>query len=174
MLLILLQTLAKVPVHILGWFIVPFMWFFREVPYEKMRNSLLAPWVNPEDWTGGYRNFPPEYNCVPRDIYDGKQGFLQFYLYHAFRNGADGLRNFEWHLCRYDHDKMHIVYDDGTGYNFTIRQGKYVSIQRRYGKHMLKVGWRMNLRDIREGYDPKSIRWNHGSSVASSFRKIWD
>lgn len=167
---IIIQNLAKVPVIVSGFLIVPLvMWWYRKRPIKDMPKVLL-PWTNPEDWTGGFRNFPPENNCVPTNVYDGKVGFRRFVQYHAFRNGGDGLRNYEWHLCRYDADSMRIVEHGPDGYK--IRQGKYLSIGRRIGKRFLKFGWRMTPQDVANGFDPNSIRWKHGASPAWSFRPI--
>ena len=153
----------------LGIVIVPLMWPLRKRNHADIPKVLL-PWCNPEDWTGGYRNFPPEYNCVPKNIYDGDQSFWRYFQYHAFRNGADGLRNYEWALCRYDQDEMRLIKHDSKGY--VIRQGKYLSIGRVVGKRFLKFGWRMTPKDVTYGYDPKSMRWKYGAGVASSFRPL--
>ena len=168
MLYVIVQNLAKLPVIVTGWIVVPCLWPLRTRSIVEMPKWLL-PWVNPEDWTGGYRNFPPEYNCVPNNIYPEPVGFWRFVQYHAFRNGGDGLRNYEWHLCRYD-DSMRIIHHDDDGY--TIRQGKYLSIGRRIGKRFLKFGWRMTPKDVHDGYQPDSIRWNYGASPAWSFRPL--
>jgi hypothetical protein len=163
-----LQNLVKIPVIILGLIMVPVMWFFRDVPHADVSKALLL-WCNPEDWYGGYRKLPLEYNCVPDDTYDGNHGFWYYFRYHALRNGGDGLRNYKWHTCRYVHESMHLVREDKDGYR--IQQGKYGSMGKQVGKFYLKYGYRQTPKDVREGYDPDSIRWNHGAGPAWSFRK---
>lgn len=164
----LLQNLSKVPVIVLGWFIVPFMWFLRGRHVDNMP-ALLIPWTNPEDWTGGYRDFPAEYNCIPPNLYEGKRGFWQFYKYHAFRNGGDGLRNYEWHLCRYEQHRMVIKYLKHGTY---VEQGKYGSWQLQFNRLHIKFGFRMTPIDAIKGYQVNSIRWNYGASAAWSARWV--
>jgi hypothetical protein len=82
-----LQNLSKIPVIIAGVVVVPVvMWWFRKTPISDVPKVLL-PWCNPEDWYGGYRALPVDYNCVPDNIYDGDHSFWRFWQYHAFRNG---------------------------------------------------------------------------------------
>ena len=167
----ILQNLAKIPVILVGWVLVPFLWNYRhyDIHHLKIVHPWMTPWLNPEDWTGGYRDFPPDYNCVPPNLYEGSRTLWDFYRYHAWRNGGDGLRNYDWHLCLYDHSKMEIVKEHEKGY--TVRQGKYLSIGRWVGDYFIKFGWRQTPTDVRGGYDPKSIRWNYGAGPAWSFRK---
>lgn len=166
-----LQNLIKIPVILLGLVMVPVMWFYRRTPIKDVPKVLL-PWCNPEDWFGGYRQFPVQYNCVPPNLYGGKRGFWEFFKYHAFRNGGDGLRNYEWHNCKYVHEDMVLVYKNDNGYR--IQQGKYGSIGRYWfnKRYYTKYGFRCTPRDVKEGYDPKSFRWNFGAAPAWSFRKV--
>lgn len=167
-----LQNLIKIPVIIAGVVVIPLiMWWYRKTPISNVPRILL-PWCNPEDWYGGYRQLPRTFNCVPSQVYGGKHGFWQFFRYHAFRNGGDGLRNYSWHTCTYKHKDMVLVYQNEKGYR--IQQGKYGSIGRYWfgGKYFTKYGYRQTPRDVKEGYDPKSIRWNFGAGPAWSFRKV--
>ena len=165
-----LQNLIKIPVIIAGIVMVPVLWFWRKTPHSKIPKVLL-PWCNPEDWYGGYRMLPIEYNCVPADVYGGQHGFWRYYQYHASRNGGDGLRNYDWHVCRYVHEDMKLVYENDKGYR--VQQGKYGSIGRYFfgKKFFAKYGYRCTPRDVRNGYNPKSFRWNYGAAPAWSFRK---
>jgi hypothetical protein len=163
-----LMNLSKLPVVVVGWVLIAPMWFLRKRPISTMP-KLLMPWVNPEDWTGGYRDFPPEYACVPHDMYDGKHGFWQFYKYHAWRNGGDGLRNYEWHLCRYKVGAMKVKY---YKHGYRVHQGKYGSWYFRYKGWAIKFGFRqMPIDAMRQDPDPHSIRWMHGAGPAWSIRK---
>ena len=136
-----LQNLIKLPVLVLGFIIVPAMWPLRHTPIKDIPKWLL-PWCNPEDWYGGYRGLPRDYNCVPHNIYGGKHGFWDYFRYHALRNGADGLRNYDWHVCRYVHEDMEIVYENDKGYR--VQQGKYGSIGRYWlnKRYFSKIGYR--------------------------------
>lgn len=163
-----LQNLMKVPVMFLGFFIVPAMWPLRHTPFKDIPKWLL-PWCNPEDWYGGFRQLPRNYNCVPHDIYNGKHGFLQFYHYHASRNGGDGLRNYDWHVCQYDQASMVLLQEDDDGYR--IQQGKYGSMLKRIGPFLFKYGYRHTPRDVREGFNPRSFRWLYGAAPTWSLRR---
>jgi hypothetical protein len=153
----------------MGVIMVPLMWFYRNTLHRNVPKVLL-PWCNPEDWYGGYRNLPKDYNCVPDGIYDGKHGFWYYCRYHMLRNGGDGLRNYSWHTCQYNHEQMRLIEEDSKGYR--IQQGKYGSLGRRFGKFFLKYGFRQTPDDVRRGYDPKSFRWRFGGAPAWSFRMI--
>ncbi len=161
----LLMNLSKIPVILLGYFVVPFLWPLRKRPAHKMP-SWLMPWVNPEDWTGGYRKFGPFLNCVPPNIYGKTPGLWGFYKYHAFRNGGDGLRNYEWHIARINPSQLDVKYHDN---GYTVTQGKYRSWYREFGKVQIKFGFRMVPNDFM-GYDDLSFRHVFGCAPAWSFR----
>ncbi len=85
--------LVKAPTWALGWLAIPPMWRYRNTQYDQLP-WWTRPWGNPEDWLGG-----PEAhsNCLPKWWVDKHgDGFWSFYRYHAGRNGANGLRSFEW------------------------------------------------------------------------------
>ncbi len=161
----LLMNLSKLPVIAVGLVVVPFLWRFRRRPINKMP-SWLMPWVNPEDWTGGYRKFGPFVNCVPLNVYGKTVGFWLFYKYHALRNGGDGLRNYDWHVADIRPRYMKVV-QETNGY--TVTQGKYRSWYRKYGKVQVKFGFRMRPSDA-DGYNRLSFRHVFGSAPAWSFR----
>lgn len=83
----------KLPVWILGWVVIPLMWGYRYTLYRNLP-WWTRPWANPEDWLGGPQSYK---NSLPKwwvDKHGG--GFWSFYRYHAGRNGANGLRSFEF------------------------------------------------------------------------------
>jgi hypothetical protein len=139
------------------------MWYATLQNLVKIPVIILGLIMVPVMWF--FRDVPH----APDDTYDGNHGFWYYFRYHALRNGGDGLRNYKWHTCRYVHESMHLVREDKDGYR--IQQGKYGSMGKQVGKFYLKYGYRQTPKDVREGYDPDSIRWNHGAGPAWSFRK---
>ncbi len=95
--------LVKAPVWALGFVVLPFMY-----PYRKRDISdvprIFKPWLNPEDWKGGVVG--NDYSLP--DWYSQKHGsnFYYWYRYHAGRNPANGLRNFDLFNLRIDPDKI--------------------------------------------------------------------
>lgn len=158
------QNLLKIPVRIVGWFIVPLLWFYKERDINDMP-SVLMPWVNPEDWTGGYRGFPPEFQCMPQNVRK-HHGFWDFFWYHAMRNGGDGLRNYDWHVAKINPEEIEVEILP-NGYN--VYQGKFGSWFRQWGKVQVKYGFRMIPED-KLGFNPRSYRHLYGSAPTSSFR----
>jgi hypothetical protein len=81
---------------VLGLFIIPYMWLWRNWHYNIVleRRPWVSPWLNPEDWYGTVHHYA---SSLPKWWVD-KHGinFKSFYLYHAIRNPANGLRNIEW------------------------------------------------------------------------------
>lgn len=92
------QKIASLPFQVAGWFIMPFLWKYRAVDLAQMKaeHKWATPWMNPEDWTGGYLNHGPEMECIPKNLREDYHGFWGFYRYHALRNRAHGLRNYDW------------------------------------------------------------------------------
>ncbi len=161
----LLMNLSKLPVIAVGLLVVPFLWRFRRRPLHKMP-SYLMPWVNPEDWTEGYRKFGPFLNCVPVNVYGKVAGFWLFYKYHALRNGGDGLRNYDWHVAMIRIADLDVeILDNG----YTVTQGKYGSWYREFGKVQVKFGFRMVPSDA-DGFNLSSFRHVYGCAPAWSFR----
>jgi hypothetical protein len=66
----LAHSLKTLPFELLGYFVVPFLYRYRQVPLSimKTKHPWLLPWVNPEDWTSGWRAHPPEYETIPKDL----------------------------------------------------------------------------------------------------------
>ena len=86
----------KLPGWALGWGVVPFMYKYRGVHIDTMLldRKWMKPWLNPEDWRGGPKGTPVS---LPR-WWIKKYGdeFKSFYRYHARRNPANGLRNYDF------------------------------------------------------------------------------
>lgn len=166
----LLQNLAKIPFVLTGLIVTPFLWKYRRVPLSWMPWWTI-PWVNPEDWSFGWRDHEPALNCVPKNLQDQYSGFWGFYRYHALRNGGDGLRNYAWHNAVYRQDRM-ILTNHPHGY--TIRQDNYLSWYRAWpvGKRFIQIkfGYRMKPIDTVKGFRKNSLRWVHGAAPAWSIR----
>jgi len=83
----------KLPVNFIGLFVVPFMWKYRNVDYNKLP-WWTRLWSNLEDWQGQinhYQSSLPKWWVLAHGT-----DFKSFWLYHAWRNGGDGLRSIEW------------------------------------------------------------------------------
>ena len=185
--------LLSLPVQILGFFVVPFLWHYRKVDLASMLryNKWATPWVNPEDWTGGWRGHPPEYECLPKDFReDGWTGFWSFYRYHAMRNRAHGLRNFSWWNLPLKEGEIefetpeHIpAYADwyiwkykkpkaGDKYWYFAWQGRrigfkcirYFEFRGKLRYYQCKFGWRIGPYDA-DGRISTSYRWQHGTTA---------
>lgn len=87
----------KLVVVIIGLPITAGLYFLRDQDKGELIGTWMTPWINPEDWTGG----PQAYldHSLPEwwiERHDGKVTFGMWWHYHAIRNPANGLRNFEW------------------------------------------------------------------------------
>lgn len=86
----------KIPVTLLGPLVVSYLYKYRHTDYEVVLAQLpwLKPWINPEDWEGGYNSFS---DSLPKWWVNSKgTEFKSFLQYHAIRNPANGLRSIEW------------------------------------------------------------------------------
>ena len=95
---LLFLILIKVPTLITGWVMVPILWFYRHTPYPELP-WWSRLWSNLEDWEGQRpaKGKGLKVNVSSLPWWWAEQegtGFWSFYNYHAFRNGADGLRSF--------------------------------------------------------------------------------
>lgn len=101
----------KIPTIILGIFVVPILWKYRNTLYDDLP-WWSRPWSNPEDWRGGagdkrdgnIENSLPKWWAVSRG-----SDFKSFWHYHAIRNPANGLRSFEWIDLDIDPDKVEYI-----------------------------------------------------------------
>lgn len=179
------QLSLKAVVAFLGLFVVPFMYRYRNTKMMWVP-SYFRPWLNPEDWTGGTRN---NVGSIPdwwrQRMGDGK---WSFYKYHAIRNPADGLRNYEWLNLRINPDRIwfktdkfrqhyepwYYAIDDDVprvqwyicGQNL-VWVGIKVQWIRKTGYTEFKFGTRIEPWDTIAGPDPKGSRALHGASFAS-------
>ena len=176
----------KIPTILLGFLMVALLYKYRKRPFDEVPKVFL-PWQNPEDWNDrmyGTENSLPEW-WVKRM---GGDGFWPFYKYHAIRNPANGLRNFDFidldlkegeieywtpeYLRHYapwfkdvEHNKTYI-YVAWQGWKAGI-DIMHIWNSERYFTFIF--GWRVCPRDAVEGYDEKSHRWKLGAGFASKF-----
>lgn len=180
------RTLVTLPLAVLGWFIVPYLYTKRNTPLDGMP-KWAALWTNPEDWTNGWRGHLPGDNCVPYDLRPRYQGFWGFFKYHALRNKVGGRKQSKWFtvpmspvvyqtndLCKWYDDWWIWKYKkptDGSVYwHKTTLRNKYRGMEYvRYFKfrgtlyyYKAKFGWRIGPSDTQE--NPKSGRWKHGTT----------
>lgn len=84
------QIMVKAPFALLGLVVIPYMWTKKNTPLHEL-NWAERLFANPEDWYGGHYNFAD--SLPPWWVRSRGVSFKSFYLYHAIRNPADGLRN---------------------------------------------------------------------------------
>lgn len=177
----------KVPTALAGFIVVPFMWRYRATDRDDVPRVFL-PWLNPEDWHGGseYQR-GRSHNSLPQWWID-RHGISRrsFYRYHAIRNPANGLRNFElldleiepsrlryWtprYLRHYEPWHMRPTRVTSGGYICWqgLRAGcKYVRLWDAEHHFVFKFGWRIEPRDAHEGPDPDGERALDGAGFAS-------
>jgi hypothetical protein len=185
--------LLSVPLQILGFFVVPLLWRYRKVDLPSMLtyNKWATLWVNPEDWTAGWRGHPPEYECLPKNFReDGWKGFWGFYRYHALRNRAHGLRNYSWWSVKLKEGEIEYLtpkklhsYGDwwiwkrenpkaGDKYWYFAWQGRkigfkcirYFEFRGKLRYYQCKFGWRIGPYDA-HGRIESSHRWQRGTTA---------
>lgn len=183
------RKILKFPLDVLGYFLVPVAYLYRKRDLEDTP-MWLSPWINPEDWTGGWRDFTVEDNCIPPDLQDEFEGFWGFYRYHAMRNRTHGLKRFKWHNLdmhgeyTYDTPEYCAAYEDwwlfanrdmtdGPFWHVTTLNGRYHGFEYvRYFNwrdewyyYKCKIGWRIGPKDAEKGFNPESHRWVHGTTA---------
>lgn len=176
----------KLPVNFLGLFVIPFMWEYRSVDYDKLP-WWTRLWSNLEDWHGQVNSYN---SSLPRWwVLTKGTGFWSFYRYHAIRNGGDGLRSIEW--LDLDVDKSRVKYwtpkffttyepkamrDLAGDEEFSIdistigyiawqgwRAGmKVIHIWSPTRHFVLKLGWRVEPNDAINPKGPASLNQNEG------------
>ena len=174
------QLLLKIPTALLGLFVVPFLWRYRYTQLD-MLPFWAIPWANPEDWHGGTENYD---GSLPHwwKIREG-DGKWAFYKYHAIRNPADGLRNFEklnlkinkdsvyyWTPTYYRHyEPWHVKKPALIGY--VAGQNVWVGVKLQWIRSKtyseLKFGFRVEPADAHHELAPDSARRLLGASFAS-------
>ena len=177
------NIILKAILTITGLVVMPFMYRYRNTPHNLLPKLALL-YANPEDWHEGILNYP---GSVPRWYHrkwEGKSEFYKFYRYHAIRNPADGLRNFEWTQLKIDTTKAkywtpaymrsyearharpsdrivgHITWQGwhcGMKWLF-LGKKKYVEF---------KFGFRIEPGDVVNGLSDTSVRKKIGASMAT-------
>ena len=83
----------KLPTLFAGFIMVIPLYFYRKRAFDEVPKIFL-PWQNPEDWNDrimGTENSIPQWW-----VNEMGTGFWSFYKYHAIRNPANGLRNYDF------------------------------------------------------------------------------
>lgn len=173
----------KLPTAVAGWFVVPFLYKYRYTDIDMMPIWSI-PWVNPEDWHGGFLNYD---GSLPT-WWKNREGddFKSFYKYHARRNPADGLRNFAWLQLWIDKDKVwywtpkfmeHYSpwWDRKPGWRgYIAGQGPYVGFKiqwvRKDTYSEVKFGFRVEPNDAKRELPDSSARKALGASFASKIK----
>lgn len=159
-----------------GLFVVPFLYKYRNVPYQTMwkEHSWSRPWVNIEDWHGGWNGVLgvslPQWWITKRGI-----SAWSFWVYHAIRNPANGLRTYE--ALDLDIVQEEVEFVTSSYYRmyepsfireanrksavYVCWQGwqaglKYVRIKSADKFFEFKIGWRVEPRDGVEGPRPNN------------------
>lgn len=185
------RLLAKIPLQVLGFFMTVIAYRYRDTDLADLPRW-IRPWANPEDWTGGWRGMKPGDNCIPEDLRDEFSGFWGFYRYHGLRNRAYGTRTWPFFSLKLvggqihyqtNNDKLYSYSDwwlyknnyatPGAAYwYFAWQEGRigfkyirYFDFRGETRFYQCKCGWRINPNDARNGYNPKSHRWNYGTTV---------
>lgn len=176
----------KLVVVVLGLPIVAYMWRFRTTHMDLLLDEKpwLKPWLNPEDWVGGSQDKKGNVTeSLPHwwiDRHEGDIGFWMWWHYHAVRNPANGLRNFEWldldiiqERVKYKtplylkyYEPWHVREMDinpPRSYGYLCWQGlragaKWVHHWNDERHFVLKIGWRVEPRDAHKPIDPAGIR----------------
>jgi hypothetical protein len=176
------MVLFKAPVYILGYLMVPLVYRYRDTDLKDLP-FWAKLWANPEDWTGGTEGYT---NSLPHwwKMREGND-FKAFYKYHAFRNGADGLRNFPKLQLRINPDRVEYWtpkyfrhyepwYDRTPGLRFYIAwQGVWMGLKLQRVKEdsywEVKWGWRVHPSDAHHSLAEDSARRILGASFANKY-----
>lgn len=168
----------KIPVNFAGLFVIPFMWGYRNVDYDKLP-WWTRLWSNLEDWHGQVNSYA---SSLPRWwVQEHGIDFWSFYRYHALRNGGDGLRSIEWLDLDVDPDRVKYwtpeffkFYEPADARRFNKKTIGYVAWQGwRAGmkivhiwndeRHfVMKLGWRVEPNDAIDPHGPPSLNQNEG------------
>ena len=177
-----LQLALKVPVAALGLLVVPFLYKYRYTQLD-MLPLWAVPWANPEDWQGGFLGNEGSLPEWWKQRMVGENPKWAFYKYHAIRNPADGLRNFEKLQLKINKDSVHYwtpkyfdhyePWADRTpgwrGYIAwqNIHGGIKVQWVREKSYSEFKWGFRVEPRDAHYELDQNSARRALGASMAT-------
>lgn len=186
-------SLKTMPFKIAGWFVVPFLWKYRnsDLAFMQQHHPRLMFAVNPEDWVGGWRGHKPGSGGIPSDLWDKfpPESRLAFWRYHALRNAAKGLRVRDGFFLELDADKIGFstnevlkTYQDWWLFKYRVPESgskwwhvtwqdgrigwryiRYFGFRGELYYIHGKAGWRIGPYD-KDGPIAGSHRWNHGTT----------
>jgi hypothetical protein len=181
----IINILIKLPTMLLGFFIIPILYLYRHREFDDVPKIFL-PWQNPEDWKGCLKG--TEHSIPQWWVNEMGTGFWAFYKYHAIRNPANGLRNFDFIDLDLEQDKIYYWtprYLQSYEPNYMTKNGvksagyvcwqgwmagvKFVHVWNAERHFVFKFGWRVEPRDAIDGYKETSQRWHDGAGFASKF-----
>lgn len=87
------MLMIKVPTVLAGFLVIPLLYLYRHRNFDDVPKIFL-PWQNPEDWVDGPEG--TEHSLPQWWVNREGSGFYSWWHYHAVRNPANGLRNYEW------------------------------------------------------------------------------
>jgi len=173
----------KIPTALAGPIVVPILYAYRKRNFDDVP-KVFRPWQNPEDWLGGPEG--TEHSLPQWWINEKGIGFWSWWHYHAIRNPANGLRNFEWidlepvpeeikywtpyYLRRYEPNAMRKANLKNAGYICWqgLRMGcKYVHVWGPDRHFVFKFGWRIGPNDALGYMDPDGQRAIDGAGFAT-------
>lgn len=153
--------LIKIPVNLLGLVMTLFTYPLRNTPYDKTPKYLRF-WINKEDWVGGVVDtLHPVWNADSESLpkwwikREGK-GWKSHWLYHAWRNGGDGLRN-SIGGASVDPDRVeYITKDYMTDYSPQEMRKRGMKRSSYLVWQGLKAGFKITwIHDVPKGMSPK-------------------
>ena len=179
-----LQIALKLPLFILGLFVMPAMYQYRYTPLNELK-WYQRMFANPEDWHGGFLNYEGSVPPWFKKKMSGSSEFWQFYKYHAIRNPSDGLRNYPSLQLQIDKDRVQYWtpeymehYDPWYSRTPKVRgyiawQGIYMGFKVQWVREKayteLKWGFRVEPRDAHEELAENSARRALGASMSNKF-----
>lgn len=178
------QLAVKAPVALLGLAVVPLLYKHKNTPLDELP-WWSTPWANPEDWTGGHKGYTDSLPDWWKTRMAGENPRWAFYKYHAIRNPADGLRNYEWLNLKINEKKVYYWtpqymdhydpwYDRTPGVRgYVAGQNIWWGIKvqwiRKKSYSEFKWGFRVEPRDAHHPLDADSTRRVYGASMATKF-----
>jgi hypothetical protein len=166
----------KLPIALLGLIVVPVLYRYRHKPFDDVPKIFL-PWLNPEDWNDGHRGMA---ESLPMWwVNENGISFKSWFRYHAIRNPANGLRNFEFLDCDPNPSRIRFVttgkkyrdrYEPTTMRTDGVKFAAYLAWQGFQAgtkivyvwndkRHLVfKFGWRIEPRDRYIPIDPNGTR----------------
>lgn len=177
----------KLPTALLGFVVTPILYLYRKRSFDDVPKVFL-PWQNPEDWNDGPEG--TEHSLPEWWVRSEGSTFSSWYHYHAIRNPANGLRNFEFFDLDLNKNEIHYRTPFYLKYYEPWYTRKDTSLPKTYGyiawqgwragikfvhvwnedRHLVfKFGWRVEPRDAITGPDPEGQRAIEGAGFATKF-----